>query len=195
MQCLLSTVTATSRAVSPENTKLSSSTTVARYLELRQADDRKALSAFIRERFEERYFKPIEDSRSKHGFASLAVACIVIETLESYYQGRADTRNVSAQMFRNFFKRDTPLKVFSSTDDWFFKNIRCGLLHQSEVRRGWRVLRSGPLLDTKARAINATRLLRELRKAVAAYGQELTVNEQCWHQFKKKMKAVCGNCK
>lgn len=181
--------------MSPENTKLSSSISVSRYLELERADDRKTLGAFIRERFEERYFKPIEDSRSKHGFATLAVACIVIESLESFYQGRGDTRRVSAQMFRDFFDRDTPLKVFRSEDNWFFKNIRCGLLHQSEVRGGWRVLRSGPLLDTKSRTINATRLLRELRKAVSSYGREIAVNDQCWSHFRKKMKAVCANCK
>ena len=106
--------------------------TVARYKKLETAGERRALGLFIVERFNERYFRPIEDSPSKHGFAVLAIACLVVETLESFYQGRADTRNVGAQMFRDFFARDTELKVFGGGNDWFYKDIRCGILHQSE---------------------------------------------------------------
>lgn len=98
--------------MSAKNTKLSASMTVAHYRALEQAGDRVALGDFIRERFDERYFKPVEDSPSKHGFTLLAVGCLVVETLESFYQGRADTRNASAQMFRDFFARNTPLNVF-----------------------------------------------------------------------------------
>ena len=100
-----------------ESTKLSSSTTVAQYRTLEAAGDRKAIGQFFVERFDERYFRPIEDSSSKHGFAVLAVACLVIETLESFYQGRPDTKNVSTQMFRDFLARDTPLKVLAGGDD------------------------------------------------------------------------------
>jgi len=174
---------------------LSASMTVGRYRALEQAGDRVALGDFIRERFDERYFKPVEDSPSKHGFTLLAVGCLVVETLESFYQGRADTRNASAQMFRDFFARNTPLKVFGGGSDWFFKSIRCGILHQGEARGGWRVLRSGPLLDSSKRTINATRFFRELRKAVSAYADQVAVDDACWKEFKEKMKTVCANCK
>lgn len=181
-------------ARSHHDTKLSSSITVAQYLELERVDDRIALGTFIRTRFEERYFKPIEDSQSKHGFTSLAIGCLVIETLESFYQGRIDTRRVSAQMFRDFFNRDTPLKVFASADNWFYENVRCGILHQGEVRGGWRVLRSGPLLDEPSKSINATRFLRNLRKIVSVYAHQVASDEECCRNFKKKMAAVCLNC-
>jgi hypothetical protein len=181
-------------AVAGELTKLSSSTTVARYRLLEVAADRRALGEFLVERFNERYFAPIEDSASKHGFTVLAVACLVVETLESFYQGRADTRNVSTQMFRDFFARDTRLKVLGGGDDWFYKDIRCGILHQSESRAGWRVLRSGPLLDKDSKAINATAVLRALRRAVESYAKQLQTDEVVWNNFRKKMNAVCGNC-
>lgn len=176
-----------------QSPNLSTSVTVERYRILEEQGDRETLAHFIVERFEERYFKPIGDSPSKHGFAILAVCCLVIETLESFYQGRADTKGVSRRMFRAFFQRDTSLTVFNSSDDWFFENIRCGILHQSETRGGWRVWQRGPLLDTKAKTINASRFLRELRKAVLAYSTQLTINDECWSQFKNKMKAVCAN--
>jgi hypothetical protein len=177
-----------------EHTKLSSSTTVARYRALEASNNRIELARFVCERFDERYFNPIEMSRAKHGFASLAVACLVIETLESFYQGREDTKLLSRQMFSDFFKRDTGLKELGTAGDWFFLDIRCGILHQAEARGGWRVLRSGPLVDASARTINATRLLRELRNEVRTYAAMIRTDDAVWTLFKKKMKAVCDNC-
>lgn len=124
----------------------------------------------------------------------MAIGCLTIETLESFYQGRPDTRRVSAQMFRSFFERDTPLKVFGGDGDWFYRDIRCGVLHQAEARGGWRIRRGGPLLDAAARTINATIFLREVRRAVGAYAKELEFDDQCWMRFQRKMQAVCTNC-
>ena len=175
-------------------TKLSSSITVAQYQALEAADDRQPLAEFIRQRFDERYFAPVENSASKNGFAMMAIGCAVIETLESFYQGLADTKGASRRMFRDFFKRKTGLAVFGSDDDWFYGDIRCGILHQSETRGGWRVLRKGPLLDTSAKTINATRFLREMRKAVDGYVLEIQSDDASWANFRKKMAAVCENC-
>lgn len=178
----------------PESTRLSLSTSVARYRELEAAGNRVAVSQFFVERFDERYFRPIEDSSSKHGFTAIAVACLVIETLESFYQGRPDTRNVSAKMFRDFLDRDTPLKLLAGGNNWFYRDIRCGILHQSESRGGWRILRSGPLLDVSARTLNATKLLRLLRSEVRQYAQKIQTDDQLWRNLCKKMDAVCNNC-
>ncbi len=177
-----------------EDTKLSSSVTVRRYHDLEKAADRPALARFVVERFDERYFRPVEDSPSKHGFTSMAVACLAIETLESFYQGRPDTKNESKQMFRDFFERETPLRVFGGGGDWFYKDIRCGLLHQAEARGGWRIRRSGALFDQAARTINATAFLREVRRAVGVYARHLEQEDESWTLFRDKMKAVCANC-
>ncbi len=177
-----------------ELTKLSSSTTVAQYRKLEAAGDRKAIGQFFVVRFDERYFRPIEESSSKHGFAVLAIACLVIETLESFYQGRLDTKKASTQMFRDFLGRDTPLKELAGGNDWFYKDIRCGILHQSESRGGWRVRRRGPLLDVNEKALNATAILRALRSEVRLYAQKIQRDEQLWKNFCKKMGGVCANC-
>jgi hypothetical protein len=170
--------------------------TVARYKELEQNDERQELAQFVRERFNERYFHPIASTpmKDKHGFTIMAVCCLVIEALESYYQGKGDTKGQSRAMFESFFKRDTPLEVFAGDSDWFYKDIRCGILHQSEARSGWHILRSGPLLDKPTKRINATRFFRELRKAVDSYASQLQHDDNLWTLFKKKMNAVCDNC-
>ena len=179
-----------------DKTKLSFTVTVARYRELAENDDRQQLAQFVRDRFNERYFRPIESTpvKNKHGFTIMAVCCLVIETLESFHQGMADTKGKSKEMFDAFFKHDTPLKVFSGGKDWFYKNVRCGILHQGEARGGWRILRSGPLLDEPAKRINANKFIRELRKAVNAYANLIQYDDASWALFKKKMKVVCDNC-
>ncbi len=175
-------------------TKLSSSLTVVQYRTLEQANERRALGKFIRERFDERYFNPVEDSPNKHGFAMLAIGCLVIESLESFYQGEADTKGKSKKIFNDFFSRDTPFKVFAGDNDWFYTNIRCGILHQAETRDGWRILRTGPLCNVNKKTINAARFLQELRIVVADYAKQIEVDDNCWHFFKSKMSFVCGNC-
>ncbi|MFZ6673452.1 hypothetical protein [Undibacterium sp. Xuan67W] len=176
-----------------DSTKLSSSTSVADYKKWKAANDRERLTHFFVERYEERYFQPI-DSSYKHGFTMLAVACLVIETLESFYQGLTDTDGKSKKMFRDFLARDTSLRVLGIAGDWFYKDIRCGILHQSESRGGWRILRSGPLLDTEKKAINASAILCALRQEVNKYAEKIQTDEQLWEHFCRKMDAVCKNC-
>lgn len=177
-----------------DSTKLSSKITLAHYRMLEATNDRKAISQFFVERFDERYFWPIEESTRKHGFSVLAVACIIIESLESFYQGCSDTKYASKQIFRGFLARDTPLNVLAGGDDWFYTDIRCGILHQSESRGGWRILRSGPLLDTQAKTLNATAILRALRREVLEYAMKIQTNDQLWNNFCTKMNAICANC-
>lgn len=178
-----------------DKTKLSSTVTVARYKELEQNDDRQALAQFIRDRFNERYFRPVESTpvADKHGFTIMAVCCLVIETLESFYQGLGNTKNQSRRMFRDFFARDTALKIFEG-GDWFYNDIRCGILHQSEARGGWHILRSGPLLDAPTKRINATKFIREIHKVVDIYANQIQFDDALWALFKMKMKTVCDNC-
>ncbi len=177
-----------------DSTKLSSSITVADYKRLEAANNREALGQFFVERFDERYFRPIEDSSSKHGFSILAIACLVIESLESFYQGLPDTKGASSKMFRDFLARETDLNILASKNNWFYKDIRCGILHQAESRGSWRVLRSGPLLDAQAKTLNATKILRALRREVRQYAKKIQKDDQLWKNFRKKMGSVCANC-
>jgi hypothetical protein len=175
-------------------TKLSSSITVNDYSKLEVTGDRKAVSVFIYKRFEERYFKPILNSSNKHGFTMMAIGCLVIETLESFYQGQKDSKRNSKKMFSDFFNRDTVLKVFSSKDDWFYFKVRCGILHQAEVIGGWRIIRSGDLLNSDDKTINANKFIQELQKILRNYAMQLQIDELLWSNFKLKMDAICQNC-
>lgn len=179
----------------PQNkTKLTASVSVSDYRKFVETEDREALGRFIVERFDERYFRPVRDSSSKHGFTTMAIACLVIETLESFYQGLPDTKNRSKEMFREFFKRNPALSEFWQGDDWFFTDIRCGILHQGETRGGWKILRRGALIDVQNRTINATTFLGHLTDSVNYYSVQLKSDEVLLEKFFRKMDAICANC-
>ena len=177
-------------------TKLSASVTVGKYKQLEQQENKPAIAAFIVERFDERYFNPVMNSSSKHGFTMMAVGCLVIETLESFYHGWHDSSGKNP--FDKFFERQhaegKSLGVFAGDAIKFHQNIRNGILHQAETKDGWKIRRSGDLLDLNGKTINAARFIRELRKMVAEYAGQLHTDPILWKNFKKKMKRVCANC-
>ena len=179
-----------------ENTKLTNTVTVARYRELEAAEDRAACGRFIVERFYERYFAPTVEAPAPHGFTLMAIGCLVIEALECFYKGKKDSKGGSAAMFAEFFKRQTGLEVFGQgKKNWFCVEIRCAILHQAETFAGWRLRRKGKLLDVDERVINAKRFLELLRRAVDDYAQQIQTDPALWKNFKRKMDAVCANCK
>ena len=186
-----------------EDTFLSSSVTVADYCRLEEAENRKRISSFIMERFTERYVRPLRvDPRKKHGFCTMAICCLLIEVLESFWQGWADTRRRSREAFRSFFQRcedqGLELGVFSKLADDFYEGIRCGILHQAETANGWRIRRKGPLFDPETKTINATKFHKELEKALKVYCDKLECsdwNSQLWKNLRKKMRAVIENCR
>ena len=177
-----------------DETKLTKTITVARYRELEKAEDRAACGRFLVERFHERYFEPTVNAPTRNGFTLMAIGCLVIEALECFYEGRKDSKGVSAEMFAEFFKRPTGLEAFGGSDNWFYKQIRCGILHQAETVGGWRVRRNCKLLDAGQRLINAKLFILTLQNAVAEYAKQLETDDELWKNFRKKMNSVCKNC-
>lgn len=180
----------------PFTTQLSSTVTVANYREYEEKHLQKEIAEFIKQRFTERYIAPLQGA-NKHGFSMIAVCCLMIEALESFWQGKEDTRNISKAMFQDFFSRNSDLADFNDFD--FYHNIRCGVLHQAETREGWLISRLGkdPLLDLENKIINATKFQKKLEIILEVYCQQLTDaswNDHIWKMFRFKMNAVCRNC-
>lgn len=151
----------------------------------------------IGHRFGNRYMKHVKSIDS--GFLIMAVSCFVIETLQSFREGEPDTRRIGKRMFKNFFKNDPDnFTGFFEISDEFYKDIRCGILHQSETTNAWRVLRSGKLLDSTEFSINAELFLKSLDKSVTKYLDELTHSDfdsVLWKNANIKLTDICENCK
>ena len=65
--------------------------TLRRYSEMHDAKDRTGIAAMVRLRFAERYLDPILDSPKRHGFAMMAICCLMVEALESFRSGWSKT--------------------------------------------------------------------------------------------------------
>lgn len=113
----------------------------------------------IRTRFESRYFTPIEqlinstDKVVKYncGFLIMSIDSLLIETLNQFYLGlynsdeKYSNRNKDKTYFdkenkfafRDFFKQSSFFPDFKADEKiifTFYKEIRCGLLHQAESK-------------------------------------------------------------
>jgi hypothetical protein len=163
---------------------------------------------FIRRRLFERYVDPVraldlpKDARDKkNGFYIMAVSCLLIETLVSFWRGWETTepnrklhlKGKSRRAFRLFFRVQPRFRDLNKTE--FYEHIRCGILHQGETKKGWTIERTGPLFDGQGR-INATKFHNRLALAIDDYvmllKNPLTARSHR-SNFDKKMKAVVAN--
>ncbi|QEH39413.1 hypothetical protein [Chitinophaga sp. XS-30] len=157
------------------------------------------LIKLIYHRFSNRYVKHLHHIDS--GFLKMAVSCLMIETLESFRQGKKDTKGkgVGQKMFKDFFT--TEEKLFPGFKDIapdFYSSIRCGIMHQAETTNAWRVLRKGDLLDKENRTINSTKFVEALDKALGNYVDSLKASDfsaVIWKNAIFKIEDVCKNCK
>lgn len=179
-------------------TLLSSRVSVANYKKMEESRDKDAIAKFIMERVSERYITPMRVERNKkNGFTIMAVSCLLIETLESFYQGWPDSNNKSQLAFCNFFDRNQGFGSFRGQAQSFYKNVRCGILHQGETTGGWHIRRDGTIFDKKTKTINAKIFHDEIEMVLSDYCVELRRSDwsaPIWKSLRKKMHSVCKNC-
>lgn len=180
------------------NTFLSNTVTIPDYLQMEEEKNKIKIVEFVKSRFSERYITPLRcDPNLKHGFCTMAICCLMIETLESFWRGWDNSRNQSELAFCSFFDRNHNLSAFDGYVTDFYKNVRCGILHQAETLNGWRIRRDGFLFDTQTKTINATLFHNEMENCLNYYCSELGQRDwesTVWKNFRKKMKAIISHC-
>jgi len=182
-----------------DDCKLSNTVKESKYKKLEKDRNQTAIIEFIRERFTERYITPLQsiEPKAKNGFCTLAICCLLIEALESFWRGWPKSES-SELAFCSFFSRSVNLSELQGYSQEFYKHIRCGILHQGETTGGWRVTRKGrALFDPPSRTINATRFHARLKICLDTYCDALSKaswDDQIWRNLRKKMKAICKNC-
>lgn len=159
-----------------------------------------SLVDLIHHRFYNRYVKHIKEIDS--GFLKMAVSCLMIETLESFRQGKKDTKGkgVGLKMFKDFFNYEEKIfPGFKEIASEFYSSIRCGILHQAETTNAWRILRDDSIiLDKTNRTVNAVRFVEALDKSLDNYVSSLKesdFNSAIWKHAIFKIEDVCENCK
>src|SRR5574337_1186869 len=99
-------------------------------------------------RIRARYLEPVDlllraekhaKYRWRFGFTVLAIDCLLVETLQAFRLGLRDTKRRSKEMCRQFLtERPRFRKHFDEPRaEAFYDFVRCGIVHQAEVREGW----------------------------------------------------------
>lgn len=165
-------------------------------------DWRLAVDIF-KDRIRERFLDPIDriEKCQYAGFAVLALDCLLIEMLQQFREGVNRTPSGKSRLFFIRFLTETGFReAFDQRRaELFYRQIRCGILHQAEVRGSSQVLVSdnAPMVayagDRKGLVVNRKffheRLLAEFKK----YTEEIldAVNDDLRGKFRKKMMSIC----
>ena len=177
---------------------LSSSTSEEKYLEMEKAKNVSGIAGFIKERFAERYIKPFDKNHNKNGFIMMASSCLMIEALESFWQGWRKSPN-SALAFCRFFDRNGRFASLRGFSQEFYTHIRCGIMHQGETTGGLHITRSCKVIfDSATKTVDETLFLKEMAGSLSDYCTSLKKAEwdsEQWKNLRKKMKDVCANTK
>ena len=180
-----------------EYVRLSRKTTVAKYRELEAAKDREGIARFLRERFTERYFRPLESVQAPHGFFTMAISCLLIEAIQAFRNGWQGTTEQRKKPYRKFFQDHPSFGVTPAHADELYDNIRSGILHLGETYGGWRIRRSGPMLDFGNRTVNADLFFAEVQRSFEEYCEQLARRgwgSEIWVKFRDRMNDLIRHC-
>jgi hypothetical protein len=187
------------------DTELAKNISIRNYLLYFKGSRKKEIADMVYTRFYERYMKVYFFNNSKfkeeykNGFSMMASACLVIEAYMSFRDGVKDTKKGCKKSFENFFAdREQLFSNINGTE--FYKNIRCGILHQGETKKGWKLTRkdSEPLFNKNNLTINAHKFMKQLETILGDYRQELIEadwNDDIWVNLRKKLEYIIHNCK
>jgi hypothetical protein len=178
--------------------------TIKDYLDFADKQDKESIAEFIFHRLHSRYLKPFQfsdqkfRSQYKNGFSIMANCCLLIETLQSFKNGWGDSDRKSSQAFKQFFTSEDNFSKFKSKEDEFFKNVRCGILHQGETTGGWTINRGGKnLFDNDKRIVDSVTFAKELEKSLKEYCDTLKSAKwdgEIWDNCRSKMRKIISNC-
>lgn len=181
---------------------LSTQVKVKRYLELQAAKDIAGIAKFIHNRFAERYITPLRNIRrgDDSGFLTMGVSCLLIEGLTAFREGWPSTKGKSEEAFHLFFGREPEFAAFRGREHDFWLGIRCGILHQGETSKGWRLNFTDPakpLLEPDLKRVNCFLFFDQTERALHRYSDELTKStwdSAIWQNLRAKMEQTIKDC-
>ncbi len=146
---------------------------------------------------------PNKKIREFSGFTTMAIDCLLIETLQQFNDGKPETPPRKAKdYFYNFFKQSKELNTFftdKTKSDIFYNQIRCGILHQAQTKNK-SIIRTGknlpvlswvnPSNNEEGLVINRKKFHKIIKDIYKKYLKELKNNKKIRENFKKKMNFI-----
>lgn len=184
----------------------------------------KQLAEFFWHRTYGRFLKPFDfdnevyKKQYKSGFAIMTSCCLLIETFVSFTEPVfKKTGGKSERCFGYFFLTNPAFSAFANggltVDEYknlsikmkdhnkgipqeFYKNVRCGLLHNGETRKRWKIRRDiSCLLDidktTNIKTIDAFIFMNELKTVIKSFKKDLLNSDyetaDIWQTYKNRL--------
>lgn len=163
--------------------------------------------AVLRDRLHSRYLQPIDvliaaeanifPADRRFGFTILAIDLLLIETLQAFKEGLEDTNGKSREVFTRFLRESPNFSKYFTTDVErikFYKEFRCGILHQAEVQSTALVWSFGELYERAngLEVLNRNALHNYIKEDLESYLNELKNpgSVELRRLFKKKMDSL-----
>jgi hypothetical protein len=174
---------------------------------------REAFRDYFEQRLNLRYFNPIKILQENgtfagEGFSIMAILCTLVEYLEStarglkyrYVRDKEDLAefeyNLSAEIFVDFLSKREPFsKIFD--DDFaldFYKNVRCGLLHEAHTKGRWTIWAKSPdgsIVDKKKKIVYRDDFEKAFKVYIAGYEICLLTDVALQRAFIRKFDFIC----
>ncbi len=176
-----------------------------------ESDDWNLRIAIFKDRITGRFLEPIEliekdlNIGEFAGFSIMALDCLLVETLNQFYQGVDETPDNHQRQFWKFFRGSDYFKPHFTRklSDIFYNHIRCGLLHQAQTKNGTLIRADQGTMIKPASGdpvngiiVDRVRFHDALKKEISAYVSKLETggyhNAQLRSSFIKKMQCICG---
>lgn len=165
-------------------------------------------------RLTDRYLDPIETIKNNgeyrgEGFSIMTIICSLIEFLETTYLGLsykyAKTAtlskyeyNNSIKIFISFLSQRNPFRLYfdKTLAEEFYKNIRCGLLHEARTKGKWTIwgmAGSNKLVERKTHEVIVYRdnFYEGLKTFITAYKNDLLQSFERKEAFIRKFNSLC----
>ena len=179
--------------------------TIGDYNNLVDQQDRNGLAEFLYNRLDSRYLLPHRyegdeyAKKYKNGFSMMASYCLLIETIQSFRNGWGTSDRRSGDAFKQFFMQTTNFADLKPDADEIYKHIRCGILHQGETTKGWKITRQGgsSVYTPETKTLDAIQFGVELEKELLKYASDLQGadwDSSLWDNFRVKMRKLIEQC-
>lgn len=202
---------------------LGNNITISQLEEWLKSESKNELADFFYYRFYGRYIKPFDFKNPdyikthKNGFAIMTSCCLLIETFVSFTEPIfLDTNSKSERCFGYFFLTHKEFNPFSNgglkLSEYkdltrkklknkgipfdFYKNVRCGILHNGETKNNWKIVRSGDFFDQKNKRINSYLFMEKLKSVMQKFTNDLKKSEnngQIWITYKNRLENLIEN--
>lgn len=182
---------------------LSKTVRVKHYLAMEAKEDRAGIAEFLYERFMERYVRSLKPLSDEHGngFIVAGACCLMIEGLMAFRNGWKSTKGKSKEALTLFIQGSPKFSALAGDEKDFWLGVRCGILHQGESSRGWRLSFSNAgvgLIEMPGKRLNCSKFLAAVEQALQEFRHDLEAEPWTgglWQNVRSKMAATIEDCK